>query len=181
MRRVWPRSEWNSKAIRMRVGQPMDAVCPEVVVLPLFPVSDDWRPGCFKALDRVANRVVVHRAQQWIVAVAGGASFNESNRSRNASYRLRGDGHWVSHHSEFRIAKCQPCKFNCSARLVPSRGFAQRRGRLLTKSAPGLRYCLRLMMVDKASPATDEVRGRLTLRRRAICNTFAKAGHNRLH
>ena len=62
--------EWNLEAVGSGVGKPVDAVGPEVVILPLFAIGDDGRAGRFEPLDGVPDRVLVERIEARIVAVA---------------------------------------------------------------------------------------------------------------
>ena len=63
-----PGGERDLEAVGSGIRKPVDAVGPEVVVLPLLAVGDHRRPGRFEALDRVADRVVVERVEARIVA-----------------------------------------------------------------------------------------------------------------
>ena len=62
--------ERDLEAVRGRVRQPVDAVRPEVVVLPLLAVGDDRRAGGLEPRDGVADRLVVERVQRRVGAVS---------------------------------------------------------------------------------------------------------------
>ena len=55
--------ERDLEAVRGRVRQPVHAVGPEVVVLPLLAVGDDRRAGGLEPLDGVPDRLLVERVQ----------------------------------------------------------------------------------------------------------------------
>ena len=55
--------ERDLEAVRGGVRQPVDAVGPEVVVLPLLAVGDDRRAGGLEPLDGVPDRLVVERVR----------------------------------------------------------------------------------------------------------------------
>ena len=62
--------ERDLEAVRGGVRQPVHAVRPEVVVLPLLAVGDDRRAGGLEPLDGVADRLVVERVQRRVGAVS---------------------------------------------------------------------------------------------------------------
>ena len=69
--------ERDLEAVRGRVRQPVDAVRPEVVVLPLLAVGDDRRAGGLEPLDGVADRLVVERVERGFApSVAATASIS---------------------------------------------------------------------------------------------------------
>ena len=61
--------ERDLEAVGGGVRQPVDAVGPEVVVLPLLAVGDDRRAGCLEPRDGVPDRLVVERVQRRVRAV----------------------------------------------------------------------------------------------------------------
>jgi hypothetical protein len=61
--------EWNLEAVRGRVRQPLHAIRPEVVVLALLSIANDWRSGRLELLDCVANGALVQRVQGGIGAI----------------------------------------------------------------------------------------------------------------
>src|SRR6185295_5206209 len=63
-------AERKLEAVRSGVGQPVHAVGPEVVILPLFAISDDRRSSRLEPDDGVANRSFVQRIESRIIALS---------------------------------------------------------------------------------------------------------------
>src|SRR5665213_18283 len=53
-----PGGEWDLESIWRRVGQSMYAIRPEVLILALLAVRDDWGTGRLKLLDGVSNSFI---------------------------------------------------------------------------------------------------------------------------
>lgn len=89
-------SKWDFEAVRARVLKSMDAVGPEVVVLPLLAVGDDGRAGGFEALDGVFDRGLVLRMEIGIGDVPPGDGLDEVRGTGDAADLFGGDcGHGV--------------------------------------------------------------------------------------
>ena len=83
MRRVCPAANGILKPSGAVLGKPVNAVGPEVVILPLLAVGDDGRAGRFEPLDGVADGVVVERVEARIVAaLRSTASISAGGRGR---------------------------------------------------------------------------------------------------
>jgi hypothetical protein len=78
-------SEWNTKTIHIGVGQAMDGVSPEIVVLPLLAVGDDRRSGHLEALDGVANCLLEESVEAGVVAVGALKGRDEGGGARQAA------------------------------------------------------------------------------------------------
>ncbi len=86
-------NERKLESVRRQVGQTVDAVGSEVMILALFAVGDHRRTGRFEARDRVADRFFVERIEHRIGAVCGGKRFNQTQRPGNAANRLSWNDH----------------------------------------------------------------------------------------
>src|SRR5262249_51859528 len=75
------------------VGQPLDGVGPEVVVLALLAVGDDRRAGGLEARDGVPDRLVIERVQRGVRAAGGRNSFDQPTRPRDTPDWLGWDLH----------------------------------------------------------------------------------------
>ena len=82
MRRTCAGRERDLEAVGRRVRQAVDAVRPEVVILPLLAIGDDRRAGGLEPLDGVADRRVVERVERGIVGVAVAATASISSSGR---------------------------------------------------------------------------------------------------
>ena len=85
--------ERDLEAVRGRVRQPVDAVGPEVVVLPLLAVGDHRRAGGLEPLDGVPDRLVVERVQRRVRAVRRRDRLDQPEGPRDAADRLGWDCH----------------------------------------------------------------------------------------
>ncbi len=94
--------ERDLEAVRGGVRQPVDAVRPEVVVLPLLAVGDDRRAGGLEPRDRVADRLLVERVQRRVGAV-GRARPPRSARAAAGCCRSARSG-WSWRHSRWSSA-----------------------------------------------------------------------------
>ena len=88
--------ERDLEAVRGRVRQPVDAVGPEVVVLPLLAVGDDRRAGGLEPLDGVPDRLLVERVQRRVRAVRRRDRLDQPQGPRDTADRLGWDFHCLA-------------------------------------------------------------------------------------
>jgi len=72
-------NERKLQPVRCQVGQAVNAVRSEVMILALFAVGDHRRTRRLEARDRVAGRFFVERIEHRIGAVCGGKRFNQTS------------------------------------------------------------------------------------------------------
>src|SRR5688500_11844228 len=85
--------ESEREAVGRDIGQPIHAIGPEVVILPLFAVRAHRRPRRLKSLDRVADRFVEQRVESRVRAPGCFYGLDQGDRSGDASDRFRGNYH----------------------------------------------------------------------------------------
>ncbi len=88
------RREGNLKAVRGGVGESVNAVSPEVVVLPLLAIGDDRRAGFLEEPNGVADGGVVEPIQCGVGGRGSRNRLKQLERSRNAADRLGGNRHF---------------------------------------------------------------------------------------
>ena len=82
--------ERDLEAVRARVRQPVHAVRPEIVILPLLAVGDHRRAGGLESLDGVPNGLIENGIQHRIVGVAQSLNgLHQLTWPRNATNWLR--------------------------------------------------------------------------------------------
>src|SRR5688572_18238883 len=95
-----PGREGNLEAVRRCVLQPMHAVSPEVVILPLLTIGNHRRSGGLKPLDSVANSCLVERIQFRVSSISISDRLEQRDRSGNTSdwlsWDFRGHDHSLS-------------------------------------------------------------------------------------
>ena len=112
--------ERDFKTIRRGIGESVDGVRPEIVILSLLAVADYRRAGRLETFDCIPNGGIIKRIQLWIVIVSCYLDrLNQFKWSWNAANRLGCNGHVTL--SVLRItssAATRTCDRICVQRLL---------------------------------------------------------------
>jgi hypothetical protein len=88
-----PAREGNLETIWGRIREPLHAIGPEIVILPLLAVSNYRRAGRLELFDSVPNRLLIQWVQCRVYTASCRNCFNQLKGPGNTPDRLRWDCH----------------------------------------------------------------------------------------